>query len=124
MAIILNLIAFTACIIWFHRLIGKPENKLILPVILVYLASAITCFMLSFVFQHDYLDGLLHIIISGISILLFWLWTTIALIVKHTSNKQVRFLLTDLAQTSVLLIVPLGALLIISNSTFSLKIGG
>lgn len=124
MAIILNLITFTACIIWFHRLIGKPENKLILPVILVYLASAIISFMLSFVFQHDYLDGLLHIIISGVSILLFWFWTTIALIVKHTSNKQVKLLLTDLAQTSVLLIIPLGALLIISNSTFSLKIGG
>lgn len=124
MAIILNIIAFTACIIWFHRLIGKPENKLILPVILVYLASAIISFILAFVFQHEYLDGLLHMIISGISILLFWFWTTIALIVKRTSNNQARSLLADLAQTSVLLIVPLAAVLIISNSTFSLKIGG
>jgi hypothetical protein len=124
MAIILNLIVFTTCIIWFHRLISNPENKLILPVILVYLASAIGSFVLSFILQHDYLDGLLHIIISGISILLFWFWTTIALIVKRASNKQVKLLLTDLAQTSVLLIVPLAALLIISNSTFSLKIGG
>lgn len=122
MAIILNLIAFTACIIWFHRLISKPGNKLILPVILVYLASAIISFMLSFVFQNDYLDGLLHIIISGISILLFWLWTTIALIVKHVKKDQFRYLLIDLAQTSSLLIVPLFIVLILSNASF--KIGG
>lgn len=122
MAIILNLIAFTACIIWFHRLIGKPERKLILPVILVYLASEIVSFMLSFVFQHDYLDGLLHIIISGISILLFWLWTTVALIVKHLKKDDFKYLLIDLAQTSSLLIVPLVIVLLLSNASF--KIGG
>ncbi|WP_341902558.1 hypothetical protein [Fluviicola taffensis] len=122
MAIILNLIAFTACIIWFHRLIGKPGNKLILPVILVYLASTIISFMLSFAFQSDYLDGLLHIIISGVSILLFWLWTTIALIVKHLKNDQFKHLLIDLAQTSSLLIVPLFIVLMLSNASF--KIGG
>lgn len=122
MAIILNLIAFTACIIWFHRLIGKPERKLILPVILVYLASAIVSFMLSFVFQNDYLDGLLHIIISGISILLFWLWTTVALIVKHLKKNEFKHLLIDLAQTSSLLIVPLFIVLLLGNASF--KIGG
>ncbi|WP_430406071.1 hypothetical protein [Fluviicola sp.] len=122
MAIILNLIAFTACIIWFHRLIGKPGNKLILPVILVYLASTIISFMLSFAFQSDYLDGLLHIIISGVSILLFWLWTTIALIVKHLKNDQFKHLLIDLAQTSSLLIVPIFIVLMLSNASF--KIGG
>lgn len=122
MAIILNLITFTACIIWFHRLIGKPERKPILPVILVYLASAIMSFMLSFVFQHDYLDGLLHIIISGISILLFWLWTTVALIVKHLKKDDFKYLLIDLAQTSSLLIVPLVIVLLLSNASF--KIGG
>jgi len=122
MAIILNLIAFTACIIWFHRLIGKPENKLILPVILVYLASAIISFMLSFVFQNDYLDGLLHIIVSGVSILIFWFWTTIALIVKYAKKNQFKYLLIDLAQTSSLLIVPLFIVLLLSNASF--KIGG
>lgn len=122
MAIILNIIAFTACIIWFHRLIGKSENKLILPVILVYLASAIISFMLAFVFQHQYLDGLLHIIVSGIFILLFWLWTTVALIVKHAKKNQFKYFLIDLAQTSTLLIVPLFIVLMLSNASF--KIGG
>lgn len=122
MAILLNLIAFTGCIIWFHRLIKQPNNKLILPVILVYLVSAILSFILALALQHDYLDGLLHMIISGISILIFWLWTTIALIAKHAGKDQFKFLLLDLAQTSTLLIVPLLIVLLISNASF--KIGG
>ena len=122
MAIILNLIAFTACITWFHRLISKPGNKLILPVILAYLASTIASFLLSFVFQHDYLDGLLHLIVSACSIALFWLWTTIALIVKHAQTGQLKFLFIDLAQTVVLLLFPLLIVLMISNTSF--KIGG
>ncbi len=122
MAIILNFIAFIGCIIWFHRLIQKPGHKLILPVILVYLAGVIFSFILSFVLQHDYLDGLLHMIISGVSILIFWLWTTIVLIVKYAKRDQIRLLLIDLAQTSALLIVPLAIVLLISNASF--KIGG
>jgi len=122
MAIILNLLAFIACIIWFHKLIRQPGNKLILPVILVYLASSIIGFILSFTLQHDYLDGLVHLIISGASILLFWLWTTIALIAKHIKKDQIRLLLVDLAQTSALLIVPLAIIFLISNASF--KIGG
>lgn len=122
MAIILNLLAFIACIIWFHKLIRQPGNKLILPVILVYLASSIVGFILSFALQHDYLDGLMHLIVSGASILLFWFWTTIALIVKHFKKDQVKLLLVDLAQTSTLLIVPLAIVFLISNASF--KIGG
>lgn len=122
MAVILNIIAFVACIFWFHRLISKPDNKLILPVILVYLASTIASFLLSFVLQHDYLDGLLHLIISVFSTALFWLWTTIALIVKRSQSGQLKLLLTDLAQTVILLLFPLLMALMISNTSF--KIGG
>lgn len=122
MAILLNLIAFAACIFWFHRLISKPGNKLILPVILVYLATTIACFMLSFFMQHDYLDGLLHLIVSACCLALFWLWTTIALIVKHVRGGQLKPLLIDLAQTFILLLFPLLIVLMISNTTF--KIGG
>ena len=122
MAIILNLLAFIACIIWFHKLVRQPGNKLILPVILVYLATSIVGFMLSFALQHDYLDGLVHLIISGVSILLFWLWTIIVLIVKHAKKDKIKFLLIDLAQTSALLIVQLAIVFLISNASF--KIGG
>lgn len=122
MAIILNLLAFIACIIWFHKLIQQPGNKLILPVILVYLASSIISFILSFALQHDYLDGLVHMIVSGASIFLFWLWTTVVLIVKHVKKDQIKLLLIDLAQTSTLLIVPLAIVFLISNASF--KIGG
>lgn len=122
MAIVFNLIAFTACIVWFHRLISRPDNKLILPVILVYLASTIVGFMLAFAVQHDYLDGLGHLIASAVSILVFWIWTTIALIVKHAQSRKVKHLFIDLAQTSILLLFPVLILLLLSNASF--KIGG
>ncbi len=122
MAILLNLIAFTACIIWFHRLIKQANNKLILPVIMVYLASVIVCFIFSLMLEHDYLDGLGHLITSAVSVGLFWLWTNIALIIKHAKDKQMKLLLIDLVQTSILLLLPLLIVLMISNASF--KIGG
>jgi len=122
MAIVLHLIAFTACIFWFHNLIVKPGNKLILPVIMVYLASVIVCFILSLMLEHDYLDSLGHLIASAVSIALFWLWTFIALIVKHVRKGKAKYLFIDLAQTSILLLFPLLIVLMISNMSF--KIGG
>ena len=122
MAIILNMLAFIGCIIWFHKLIRQPGNKLILPVILVYLAATIFSFIISFALQHDFPDGLIHMIVSGITIGIFWLWTSIAIIVKHAKKNQGKFLLIGLAQTSALLIVPLAIVYLISNA--SLKIGG
>jgi hypothetical protein len=122
MAILLNLIAFTGCIIWFHRLIYQANNKLILPVIMVYLASVIVCFIFSLMLENDYLDGLGHLITSAISVGLFWLWTNIALIIKHAKSRQMKSLLIDMAQTSILLLLPLLIVLMISNASF--KIGG
>lgn len=122
MAILLNLIAFIACIIWFHRIIDKTGNKLILPVILVYLTSTIVSFILVLALQNDYLNGLIHLLVSGIAILIFWLWTSIVSIVKHAKKGQSKYILTDLAQTSILLIIPLLIVLLISNASF--KIGG
>jgi hypothetical protein len=122
MAIILNMLAFIGCIIWFHKLVQQPGNKLILPVILVYLAATIFSFAISFALQHDYLDGLLHMIVSGIAILIFWLWTSIVIIVKYAKKDHAKFLFIGLAQTSALLIVPLAITFLISNASF--KIGG
>ncbi|MGV3610353.1 MAG: hypothetical protein ACO1N0_05365 [Fluviicola sp.] len=122
MAVILNISAFTGCIIWFHKLIRQPGNKLILPVILVYLAATILSFALSFALQHDYLDGLLHMIVSAIAILVFWLWTSIVIVVKYAKKGHAKFLLIGLAQTSALLIVPVAIVFLISNASF--KIGG
>jgi hypothetical protein len=122
MAIILNIIAFIGCIIWFHKLVQQPGNKLILPVVLVYLAATIFSFVIAFALQNDFPDGLIHMIVSGIAIILFWLWTSIAIIVKYAKKDQAKFLLIGLLQTSVLLIVPLAITFLISNASF--KIGG
>ena len=122
MAIILNLIAFAGCIVWFHRLMNQAGRKLIFPVILAYLGATLLSFIFALAVEHDYLDGLLHLIVSGVSILLFWLWTSVVVIVKHTQSSQTKYIPADLAQTSILLIFPLLIVFMISNMSF--KIGG
>ncbi|WP_294671685.1 hypothetical protein [uncultured Fluviicola sp.] len=123
MALILNLIAFVLCITWFHRLIKQPGNKLLFPVLMVYLGSSMMSFILAFVIQHDFLDILGHAIVTGIAVLVFWLWTSIVVIIKHVKTGDIRLLFTDLAQTTLPLLIII--LFILSfNDGGSLKIGG
>jgi hypothetical protein len=61
-------------------------------------------------------------IVSGITILVFWLWTSIVIIVKYAKKDHLKFLFIGLAQTSALLIVPVAITFLISNASF--KIGG
>lgn len=122
MAIILNLIAFTVCLLWFHRIMNAPEHKLLFPVVLVYLGSAILSFFIALAVQHDFLDGIIHLLACAVSISVFWLWTTIIIIMKHSKSGQTKYIWIDLAQTSALLIVPIFIVLMVTSLPF--KIGG
>ncbi|MNJ83986.1 hypothetical protein D3C87_14190 [compost metagenome] len=122
MAVILNIIAFSACLFWFYRIINAPKHKLLFPVVLVYLGSVILSFFIALAVQHDYLDGFVHLLASAVSILLFWIWTTIIIVIKHNKSGQTKYIGIDLAQTSALLIIPIFIVLLISNMSF--KIGG
>lgn len=122
MAIILNLIAFTACLLWFHRIMNAPKHRLLLPLVLVYLGSVVLSFFIALAVQHDFLNGIVHLLACAVSILVFWVWTTIIIIMKHSKNGQTKHAWIDLAQTSVLIIVPIFIILLVSNLT--LKIGG
>ncbi|WP_300660659.1 hypothetical protein [Fluviicola sp.] len=122
MAIILNLIAFAACLIWFHKIMNAPKHKLLIPVVLVYLGSVILSFFIALAVQHDFLDGVIHLMVCAVSILVFWVWTTIIIIIKHNKNGQTKYIGVDLIQTSALLIIPLFILFLVTNLSF--KIGG
>ncbi len=122
MAIILNLVAFTACLLWFHRIMNAPEHKLLFPLVLVYLGSVILSFFIALAVQHGFLDGVVHLMACAVSISVFWIWTTIIIIMKHSKSGQTKYIGIDLAQTSVLIIIPIFILLLVSNLTF--KIGG
>lgn len=122
MAIILNLIAFAACLVWFHRIMNAPKHKLLFPVVLVYLGSATLSFFIALAVQHDFLDGIVHLLASAVSIFVFWIWTTIFIIMKHSKSGQTKYIWIDLAQTSLLFIIPIFILLLVTNLSF--KIGG
>lgn len=122
MAIILNIIAFSACLVWFHRIMNATERKLLFPVVLVYLGSVILSFFAALAIQHDFLDGIVHLLSSAVSILVFWAWTTVIILMKHIKSGQTKYIWIDLAQTSLLFIIPIFILLLVTNLSF--KIGG
>ena len=122
MSIILNITAFIICIIWFQRRMNSESKKLILPVVLTYLLSALLAFIISFFVESEYLDGIIYLVIAGISILIFWIWTTIVIIMKNVKSSSQKHIVGDLAQNTILIVVPLLLWLWISN--MSLKIGG
>lgn len=122
MAIILNFIAFAACLVWFHRIMNAPSHKFLFPVVLVYLGSVILSFFAALTIQHDFLDGVVHLLASAVSIFVFWIWTTIFIIMKHSKSGQTKYIWIDLAQTSLLFIIPIFILLLVTNLSF--KIGG
>lgn len=122
MAIILNLIAFAVCLSWFHRVMNATKHKFLFPVVLVYLGSVILSFCITLNVQHDFLDGVVHLLSSAVAILVFWAWTTVIILMKHIKSGQTKYIWIDLAQTSLLFIIPIFILLLVTNLSF--KIGG
>lgn len=122
MTIILNLIAFTACLLWFHRIMNAPSHKFLFPVVLIYLGSVILSFCITLNVQHDFLDGVIHLLVCAVSVFMFWVWTSIIIIIKYNKSGQTKYIWIDLAQTSLLFIIPIFILLLVTNLSF--KIGG
>lgn len=122
MVLVFHLVVFAACISWFHYLVGKPGNNLLLPVIMGYLASTIVCFILYLALQTDYPDGWGALFSSALLMMLFWLWTLVVLLIKYIRKRTLKHLFLDLAQTSVLLLFPFVIFLLIGSRSF--KMGG
>ncbi|MNU52208.1 hypothetical protein D3C71_412140 [compost metagenome] len=122
MAVILNLIAFVACIFWFHRMMKGQVRKPLFPLILVYLGSCTLSFFIVLTVQPGYPDNVIHFMTGAVFIFLFWLWTMTVIILKHRKSSQTKHIWVDLAQTSLLLIFPIIVVFVINN--LPSKIGG
>lgn len=122
MNIILHIIAFALCIAWFHQKINAQNRKLIIPVISIYLVATMLIAVGSLMTQAEYLDGIHYFLTGGVSLFIFWVWTTVVIIQKSVKNKNRTHLISDLAQNILLLIIPL--LIWVAISNMSLKIGG
>jgi hypothetical protein len=122
MNIILNIILLGLGVIWFNHRQKSETRKPVLPVILAYIGGTLFVFFMSFVLQSDYLDGILYILCGGLSLLAFWIWTSISIIYKNTRAKTTGYIFTELAQCALLLVPIL--ILCASLSGARLKIGG
>jgi VIT1/CCC1 family predicted Fe2+/Mn2+ transporter len=122
MNILLNLILLSLGIAWFNRRQKSETTKPVLPVILAYIGGAIFLFVLSLVIQSDYLDGILYILSGGLSLFMFWIYTTVAIIYRHNKMKTTGSVLPDLAQSAILLVPILILFFLVSGA--QLKIGG
>ncbi len=122
MNILLNLVLLSLGVFWFNRRQTSEISKPVLPVILSYIGATIFLFVLSLVIQSDYLDGILYILSGGLSLFIFWIYTTVAIIYRHNKMKATGSVFPDLAQ-SALLLVPILILCALMSGA-QLKIGG
>lgn len=122
MNILLNILLLGLAVIWFNQRQKSESRKLVLPVVLAFIAGTILVFFISFAIQRDYLDGFLYILCGCLNLLAFWIWTTVSIIYKNRKLKTTSSILPELAQNSLLLIIILMICFLISGA--SLKIGG
>lgn len=122
MNILLNILLLGLAVIWFNHRQKAETRKAVFPVVIAFTAGAILVFLISFAIQRDYLDGFLYLLCGGLNLLIFWIWTTVLIIYKHTKQKTTQLILPDLAQNSLLLITILILYFLMSGA--SLKIGG
>ena len=99
---------------------NSKSNALIIPVTLTFLVASILIVVISLVTQAEYLDGIHYIITGGISLSIFWAWSTFVIIKRNLNNR--KQMISCLAQNILLLTIPLLIWVLISNT--SLKIGG
>ncbi len=122
MGIILNLIVIVVFINWFQNNLKKSDPFPLIGIILLYLISTVASFVLGMIIQNEYLDGIYLVIFAGISIVLYWIWVSVSLILFHRKQNNNAQIVIDLIQVLPLIIVPI--LLWVWLSTANLKIGG
>lgn len=88
MAILLNLIVLIICLILIFK--SDKNNGFLMMVSLLFILGTVVCFILAMAFEHEYLDGLNHIIVSAASSLLFWL-VSMLLILFQTGKSSVQW---------------------------------
>jgi Zn-dependent protease with chaperone function len=94
---------------------------MLLKIICSFILGTFISFVLAFVFDNEYLQGVAHLITSGGSAVVFWLTSIILLFIsKHKTSTADR--LGKVLLMSMVLVVPVLIYSLISNMSF--KIGG
>lgn len=122
MAVLLNFIILILFVNWFLKNLQKPNPFPIIGIALIFLVTLLVIFILALVVQNGYLDGIQTLLFSGGSILLFWIISTVSILIHHNKQKTQHKIFFDWIQTIPLIIVPIWLWFWISTANF--KIGG
>jgi len=122
MTIILNILVFSVFLWWFRNHYVIKGKKILIGITALFLITTLGITFAPLLFQNEYLDGLLYLIAAVLSIVAFWLTTTIIIIWKNLHEKTLERVVPDLLQTLPLLLIPILIWFWLSSATF--KIGG
>ena len=104
-SIILNLIVFIIGVVKFHKTV-KTKKLSLISLSLLYLTATLIVFLVVLAIQHDYIDGLFHIVSSIGSLVLFWLYTTVYIVYHNIKLKTYGEIFFDTIQLVILIVIP------------------
>ncbi len=107
MSISLNLILLLLFGIWFYKKINNPRNRLIFPIVLLFIGAVVALFTILTLIDNEYLDFVANFVVASFSLILFWIYSTIVIIITNIQKGSRTKIFTDLLQTSALLIMPI-----------------
>ncbi|MCC7454858.1 MAG: hypothetical protein IT222_11865 [Crocinitomix sp.] len=120
MAILLNLIVLIICLILIFK--SDKNNGFLMMVSLLFILGTVVCFILAMAFEHEYLDGLNHIIVSAASSLLFWLVSMLLILFQTGKKFSPIEKISKILTVGIVLFIPLFVYSLITTASF--KIGG
>jgi hypothetical protein len=120
MAILFNLIVLIICLILIYN--SDKNNGFLRLISLLFIGGTIVSFILLSLFENEYLDGLSHLLVSGVSALLFWLISIFLILFQTNKKLSSSEKLAKILSVSIVLLIPLLFISVISTASF--KIGG
>lgn len=119
MAYPINLLVLILCIWWLYK--SNKSNARLLGIAFAFICAMFLSFFIALAVQHDYLDGLGHLIAMGVCSVIFWLASVIMLLVLCKGLPAAK-MIGKIAILSLVIVIPLLIYAMLAGASF--KIGG
>ncbi len=119
MSIILNIVVLFICLRWLYK--SNRNNGVLTGIVFTFIGGTFFSFIFALALEHDFMDGVTHLIIAGGSAIIFWL-LSIVILLTQTNKISPAEKFAKISITSIVILLPLLIYLMIFNMT--LKIGG